>query len=56
MSGPVRRDLPTLRGAFVLTREEGADPTLPDAIVADPGPPALFGSKDTMAFTYDKEL
>ena len=45
LSGPVRRDLPTLRGAFVLTREEGADPTLPDVIVADPGPPVLLCSR-----------
>ena len=54
MSGPVRRDLPTLRGAasvillvdfMLLTREEGADPTLPDVIVADPGPPVLLCSR-----------
>ena len=54
MSGPVRRDLPTLRGAAfcncsldfrLLTREEGADPTLPDVIVADPGPPVLLCSR-----------
>ena len=45
MSGPVRRDLPTLRGAFVLTREEGAVPTLPDVLVADPGPPVLLCSR-----------